>query len=425
MLLYQIQKGSFMSNQFTPEAIRAEFPSLSNIDNGLTPIYFDNPGGTQVHQSVIDAVSNYYLTSNSNKGGAFLTSRRTDETVHDARAAMADLLNARSPSEIVFGPNMTTLTFAFSRALGKRLKPGDEIVLTRLDHDANIAPWLMLADDLGVTVRWVEINTDDCTLNLDSYEAALSDHTRLVAIGHASNAVGTINPLKPLIEMAHAAGAWTFVDAVQSTPHIDVDVQALDADFLACSAYKFFGPHIGVLYGKFDLLESLPAYRVRPAPQATPEKWETGTKSFETLAGTTAAVRYLSGLGIRFGQTEQLPERAAIRAGMSIVAEYEQHLARYLIDGLKAIPGITVRGITDPARMAERVPTVAFALDGHSPRAVAEYLGNQAIYVWSGNYYAQEIMQALDYPEGMVRVGLAHYNTRSEVERLLNVLGSL
>lgn len=409
-----------------PELIRSKFPSLHNLDQGRSPVYFDNPGGTQVPQSVIDAVSHYYLTANSNKGGAYLTSRRTDEMVDEARAAVADLLNARSPSEIVFGPNMTTLTFAFSRALGRTLHTGDEIVLTKLDHEANISPWLLIAEDLGLTVRWVDIRAEDCTLDLNSYEAALNEHTRLVAITHASNAVGTINPLKHLIDMAHAAGAWTFVDAVQSTPHINVDVQALDTDFLACSAYKFFGPHVGILYGKFDLLESLPAYRVRPAPQNTPDKWETGTKTFETLAGTTAAVRYLGSVGTRFGQAEQfapLPaERAALKAAMTVIADYEHGLAHYLIEGLQAIPGVTVYGITDPARLAERVPTVAFALEGHSPRAVAEHLGNRAIYVWNGNYYAQEIMDRLGHAEGLVRVGLAHYNTRDEIDRLFEAL---
>lgn len=414
---------------FDPQAVRARFPALQ-----LNPsvVFFDNPAGTQVPGSVIEAVSDYYRHMNANSGGAFATSRRTDEMVWEVRQRVADFLNAPDAGEIVFGPNMTTLAFALSRALAKQLKPGDEIALTRMDHDANVAPWLRIAEDYGLVVRWVDIRAEDCTLDMDSLEAALTDRTRIVATVHASNAVGTINPVGQIAQMARAAGALYVVDAVQSAPHVPIDVQAIGCDFLLCSAYKFFGPHIGIMWGRRALLAELPAYKVRPSKDQPPYRWETGTPSFETIAGVGAAVDYLGWLGQAYGAAFAGlfsgfdGRRLALKTAMAAVGAYERELVAHLIDTLRRVPGVRVFGITDPARYEARVPTVVFTHEKHTPRAVAEYLAGAGIYVWDGNYYAQEIMERLGHGEhGMVRVGLAHYNTHAEIERLEAALMAL
>ncbi|MBZ0281142.1 MAG: cysteine desulfurase-like protein [Anaerolineae bacterium] len=407
--------------------IRAQFP----INGSGQPVFFDNPAGTQVPISVVQAVSDYFNTMNANSGGAFATSQRSDAMVLATREKAADFLNAPSPQEIVFGPNMTTLNFSLSRALAKTLKPGDEIVLTRMDHDANVAPWLRIAEDYGLVVRWVDIIEADCTLDLDSLEAALTERTKIVATVHASNAVGTINPVAHIAEMAHAAGALYVVDAVQSAPHIPIDVQAIGCDFLMCSAYKFFGPHIGILWGRYDLLASLPVYKVRPSKDKPPYRWETGTPSFETIAGVGAAIDYLAGIGHDYGAefAAQFPDFTGrpleLKTGMAALGVYERELVTHLIEMLQSIPGVTIAGITDPARYAERVPTVVFTKTGHTPQAIAQYLAAQNIYVWDGNYYAVEIMNRLGKVDGMVRVGLAHYNTHAEIDRLEAALQSL
>ncbi len=412
-------------------AIRAQFPALNRpAESGALPVHFDGPAGTQVPQRVIDAVANYYLTMNANHGGAFITSRRSDAMAANARALVADFLNAPRPEEIVFGPNMTTLSFALSRAVAKTLNPGDEVVVTRMDHDANIAPWVLAAEDRGLAVRWVDIDVEDFTLSMDSLEAALNERTRVVATVHASNAIGTINPASKIAAMAHAVGAYYVLDAVHSAPHLPLDVQALGCDFLLCSAYKFFGPHIGVLWGRYDLLAGLPAYKVRPAEDTPPWRWETGTLSFETLAGTAAAVEYLAEVGARYGGAlvDQFPNfvgrRRDLKAAMAAISVYEREMIAYLIAELKAIPGLRIYGITDPARYGERTPTVALTLDGRHPRAVAEHLAAHDIYVWDGNYYALAIMERLGLQErgGAVRVGLTHYNTRAEIDRLTAAL---
>ncbi|MCI0710262.1 MAG: cysteine desulfurase-like protein [Chloroflexi bacterium] len=415
------------------KAIREQFPSLHNLaPDGTQPIFFDNPAGTQVPQAVIDSVTGYYGSMNANSGGAFATSQRTDETVHAARETVADFLNAPSPDEIVFGPNMTTLNFALSRAIARTLPDDAEIVVTRMDHDANIAPWLLIAEDRGLTVRWVDVHTSDCTLDMDSLEEALTEKTKVVATVHASNAVGTINPVSRIADMAHAAGAYYVLDAVQSAPHIPIDVLAIGCDFLLCSAYKFYGPHIGVLWGKYDLLERLPAYKVRPAKNKTPHRWETGTQSFETINGTMAALNYIADIGRTYGDPAQFTEykegrRRDFKAAMTVLSEYEREMVANLIAQLQTLPGISIAGITDPARYHERVPTVAFSMDGHTPRAIAEHAAADHIYLWDGNYYALAIMERLGKEQegGMVRVGLAHYNTKEEVDRLIGSLGKL
>ncbi|MGQ9888708.1 MAG: cysteine desulfurase-like protein [Aggregatilineales bacterium] len=418
---------------FPIDAVREQFPALRQPATADTlPVFLDNPAGTQVPQRVIDAVRDYYVHNNANSGGVFATSQRTDVMVGGVRAKMAAFLNAPLPQEIVFGPNMTTLTFALSRALAQTLQAGDEIVLTRMDHDANIEPWRRAAADRGLTVRWADIH-DDCTLDLNSLEAALTDRTRVVATVHASNAVGTINPVQQIAEMAHAVGALYVVDAVQSAPHIPVDVQAIGCDVLLCSAYKFFGPHIGVLWGRYDLLASLPAYKVRPASDRPPHRWETGTPSFETIAGVGAALDYFVWLGRLCRQIEPSiahnggdAQRRDYLAAFEAIGQYERELGAHLIEALQGLPGVELAGITDPARMDQRVPTVAFTMAGRSPRDVAAHLAQQHIYVWHGNYYAVEIMKRLGYEaHGMVRVGPVHYNTHAEIDRLEAALRQL
>jgi cysteine desulfurase family protein (TIGR01976 family) len=398
---------------------RRLFPALSQTHDGKPVVFFDNPGGTQCPQMVIDAVADYLVSHNANHGGAFATSLRSDAMLHDAHQAMADMLGAASADEIVFGANMTTLTFSVSRALGRMLSPGDEIVITRLDHDANISPWLLLARDTGAVVRWVDIRKEDCTLNMDDLEGQISSKTKIVATGYASNAVGTINDVKTIVEMAHAVEALTYIDAVQYAPHGPIDVQALGCDFLVCSAYKFFGPHVGILYGKLDLLDRLSAYKVRPADDHPPYKFETGTLNHEGIAGTRAAIEYLAQLAGGGGTRRQ-----RIVAGMTAIRQYEQTLSTRLISGLRRIKGLKIWGITDLAQLDRRVPTVSFTLEGHSPREVAEYLGRRGIFVWDGNYYALAVMErlGLEPTGGMVRVGPVHYNTEDEIDRLLNAL---
>ena len=413
--------------------LRDQFPALQQTDESGRPfVYFDGPGGTQVPGAVIDAMADYLTRANSNVHGAFATSQRSDQTIAEAHQAMADFLNAPSPDEIVFGSNMTSLTFAISRAIGREFQPGDEIIVTRLDHDANIAPWLAL-EEKGVVVRHADFNPADCTLDMDGLERLITERTRLVAVGYASNAVGTINDVRRIAATAHAAGAWIYVDAVHYAPHGPIDIQAIDCDFLVCSAYKFFGCHVGALYGRYELLDQLHAYKVRPADDIPPHKFETGTKNHEGLAGTTAAINYLADLGAEFGApfADQYPEfkgrRLHLKTAMAAIHAYERPLAERLISGLMAIPGMTVYGITDPARFDQRAPTAAFTLEGYTPREVAERLGGEGIFVWDGNYYALAVTERLGVEEsgGMVRVGIAHYNTAAEVDRLLAVVDDL
>jgi cysteine desulfurase family protein (TIGR01976 family) len=406
--------------------VRSQFPSLSQALDGQPVVFFDNPGGTQCPRVVIDAVAHYLAHDNANHGGAFATSRRSDAMLVEAHEAMADMLGALSPDEIVFGANMTTLTFGLSRALGRSLSPGDEIVVTRLDHDANIGPWLHVAADRGATIRWVDIHPADCTLDLDSFRRQLSAKTRVVAVGFASNAVGTINDVSAITRMAHDAGALVFVDAVQYAPHGPIDVQQIGCDFLACSPYKFFGPHVGVLFGRRDLLDRLDAYKVRPALDRPPDKFETGTLNHEGIAGTRAAVEYLASLAdglVPAGATR----RARVLAAMAAIREHEKPLTVRLLQGLATIPGLRIYGIADPCRVDERVPTVSFTMESWTPREIAERLAARGIFVWDGNFYALAVTERLgvEASGGLLRVGLAHYNTASEVDRLLAALREL
>jgi cysteine desulfurase family protein (TIGR01976 family) len=404
--------------------IRSHFPSLAS-----GAIFFDNPGGTQVSQEVMDAMIAYYTTANANTHGAFATSQRTDETIAQGRAALADFLNARSSNEIIFGPNMTTLTFNIARALDRWLNPGDEIIVTHLDHDADISPWLALAER-GATIKWVDIHADDCTLDMADFERHLSTKTKIVAVGGASNAVGTMNDLKTISALAHMAGALVFVDAVHLAPHAPIDVQDLDCDLLACSVYKFYGPHAGVLYGKLDLLERIQPYKVRPAANHPPDKFETGTANHEAIAGSRAAIDYLAALGEKYGapfadQFKQFSgRRLHLKTALAAIKQYEIELFVRMMRGLREIPGITIYGITDLTRFDYRTPTVAFTLKNKTPRGIAEQLGREHIYVWDGNYYALALMERLQLEAngGAVRVGLGHYNSAEEVERFLEVM---
>jgi cysteine desulfurase family protein (TIGR01976 family) len=412
--------------------VREQFPALNLMDAGRPIVFFDGPGGTQVHRSVVEAMSRYLIETNANHGGEFKTSRESDALLLAAHEAMADLLNAASPHEIVFGANMTTLTFAFSRAIGRELVPGDEIIITRLDHDADRAPWLAL-EEQGVIIRQVDFDPADCTLRLDELEAALSPRTRVVAVGAASNAVGTINPIARIAELAHRVGAWLWVDAVHYTPHAPVDVQALGCDFYVCSAYKFFGPHAGIVWGRLDLLERLRAYKVRPATNLPPGKFETGTQNHEAQAGTLAAVNYLAWLGDQCASSETVEfpgftgRRLALKRAMTAIQMYERGLFEPFVAGLLAIPGLTFYGIREPSRLGLRTPTAAFRMAGRHPDEVAAHLAARGVYVWSGNFYALAVTERLGVEEsgGVVRAGLAHYNTREEVDYCLACLREL
>jgi cysteine desulfurase family protein (TIGR01976 family) len=408
---------------FDVDALRAEFPALRREQDGRPVAFLDGPGGTQVPQRVVDAVARYLTDTNANAGGAFATSEASDAMVDEAHQAVADFLGAADREEIKFGYNMSTLTLHIGRSIGATLSPGDEVVVTTLDHEANVSTWEAMAADRGLTVRKVDIREDDVTLDLEDLESKLNSRTKLVAIGYASNAVGTINPVREIVARAHEVGALAYVDAVAYAPHGPIDVQALDADFLVCSAYKWFGPHLGALYGKADVLAALPAFKVRPAH----DRFETGTAAFESIAGTLAATDYLRDVGRRFGSPASTDRRSELVAGMDAIVDHERALVARLIDGLESVPGVTVHGITDRSKAADRVPTVAISIEGVHPRAAAVELGRQGIYVWDGDFYATGLIERLGKGAsgGVLRLGLVHYNTEAEVDRALEAVDSI
>jgi cysteine desulfurase family protein (TIGR01976 family) len=418
---------------FDIDAVRAQFPALALTDNGRPRLYLDNPGGTQVSRFVIERMTDCLVRANANLGGFFATSVEAGRIVDEARAKMAAFLNAAGPEEIVFGQNMTTLTFHLQRSIGRRIEPGDEILLTRMDHDGNVAPWLAMARERGATVKWIDVDPESFALDLEPLDALLTDRTRLVAINHASNATGTISDVARVAARARAVGALTYVDAVQSAPHLPIDVAALGCDILVCSAYKFFGPHQGTLWGRHALLEALVADKVRPASDVPPEKFETGTQSHEGIAGIAGAIDYFAWVGETMARDalprfEALPEATRpLHAAMECLCAYEMGLTRRLLDGLAALPGIAVVGITERQRMAERVPTVSFVARGHAPAEVAKHLADHNIFVWSGHNYAVEVIRrlGLEASGGVVRIGIAHYNTEAEIDRALEALGGL
>jgi cysteine desulfurase family protein (TIGR01976 family) len=401
--------------------VRAQFPSLQLQVNGNAAAFLDGPAGTQVPRQVMDAVQNYFLNSNANTCGAFSTSRSTDAIIASARAAMADFFNC-DKEEVVFGQNMTTITFALSRAIGRELSAGDEIVVTTLDHDANVAPWRAL-EEKGIVIRQVDIRESDCTLDLDDLKRKITSKTKLVAVGYASNAVGTINPVAEITKLAHAAGALMFIDAVHYAPHGPIDVRALGCDFLVCSPYKFFGPHMGTLYGKREHLLRIRPYKVRPAPDSLPDRWETGTQVQELIAGIGAAVDYLAELGRRCDPAAK-DRRSALLAAYRATRQHEMALLSRLIEGLLAIPGLRFFGISDPKQFHQRCSTVSIRLANYTPTEIATFLGERGIFTWDGNYYALNLTERLGVEAvgGLLRIGLVHYNTLEEVDRLLAAL---
>ena len=405
--------------------VRSQFPALAQTvnehSNKSPAVFLDGPGGTQVPQQVIDAIADYLARNNANTGGAYQTSRNTDRMVAEARAAMGDFLNCDA-DEIVFGANMTSLTFAMSRALGRELRPGDEIVLTLLDHDANFSPWKAL-EEKGAIIRAVKFNEDDCTLDMRDLAEKIGKRTRLVAVGYASNAVGTINNVAEVVRLARQAGALSYIDAVHYAPHGPIDVRALDCDFLVCSTYKFFGPHMGVLYGKREHLRKLHPYKVRPSSDNIPNCWESGTLNHECIAGIKACVDYWEELGRR-AKPAVTTRRAAILAAHKAIHQHERKMMEKMIAGLLAIPGLKVYGITDPRRFENRGATFAVRIEGHTPLELATKLGERGFFTWDGNYYALNLTEQLDVERlgGFLRIGLVHYNTMEEVERLLKAL---
>jgi len=404
---------------------RKQFPGLSRTCAGRPAVFFDGPAGSQVPQCVVDAVGKYLIETNANHDGLFATARESDALLHDAHCAVADFLGADDPDCTVFGPNMTSLTFALSRSLGRTWCNGDEVIVSDLDHDANVTPWVLAARDAGASVQRVGIDKTDCTLDLEDLGHKLSTRTKLVAVCCASNAVGTITPFREIVRMAHEVGALVFLDAVHYAPHARMAVNEWGCDFAACSAYKYFGPHVGILWGKRELLEQLPAYKVRPASNELPGRWMTGTQNHEGIAGTLACVDYLAALG-KTVAPDVVDRRGALDAAYAAIGSYERGLAVHFANSVQSIPGIGLWGITDPARFKDRAPTFSITHERRSPPEIASILAEQGIFAWNGNYYALPLTEALGVePEGMVRVGFLHYNTTSEVDRLVEALRGL
>lgn len=398
--------------------IRSQFPSLSRTIDGKPAIYLDGPAGTQVPLSVVKRVSDCMLNHNANRSGCFATSREVDFIMDQSHEIFADFLGAPSAQSIAFGPNMTSLTLQFSRAISRQWKPGDQILVSSLDHDANFTPWVLAAKDAGVEVKTIGIQTSDATLDMDSLDELLSDRTRLVAVTAASNAVGSLTPIREIAKRVHAVGAELFVDAVHLAPHREIDVEDFDCDYLVCSAYKFFGPHIGVLYGRRNRMMELTPYKLRPAPDSLPGRWMTGTQNHACIAGAAAAVEYLASLSdISDDGTNR---RLRIKDAMTEITSYESRLISRLIEGLVSIPGVKLFGITEIHRLSERAPTVSFQVNGMKSIEVAQYLGTNGVFSWHGNYYALPLTQALGTePDGMVRLGCMHYNTMDEIDATL------
>ncbi len=413
-------------SQLVPQ-LREEFPSLQRIAPNGTDlvVYLDGPAGSQVPQSVIKAIGNYYLKHNANSGGCFPSSQETNALMADAHQAAADWFGANDPRECVFGANMTTLTLAFSRALAKTWQRGERVVVTQLDHDGNVTPWTLAANDAGVEVATVRVDPSDATLDIDDFRRQVTPGTRLVALTCASNSVGSKPPVQELIAIAHAAGAEVYLDAVHYAPHGLIDVQAWDADYCVCSAYKFFGPHVGMLWGRLDRLDALTAYKLRPSPAKPPGKWMTGTQNFAAIAGAMAAINYVASIGERL--SDSMPSRrAALQCAFAAIESYERQLLEQLLSGLKAIAGVTVFGISDPSKFSQRVPTVACTVAGRPSAEVAQLLGEQGIFCWHGDYYAVDVCRALGQSEhGMLRLGILHTTTPQEIERTLAAISRL
>lgn len=413
-----------IDSTFNVERVRSQFPSLSRMLDGKQAIYFDGPAGSQVPRSVVDRISDCMLHHNANRSGRFVTSREVDAIMNHCHQVFCDFVGAASPESIAFGPNMTSLTLQFSRALSQEWRPGDRILVSSLDHDANFTPWVLAAKDAGAEVKVIRIRTSDATLDLASLDEFLNERTRLVAVTAASNAVGSLTPIREIAKRVHSVGAELFVDAVHMAPHKSMDVTDWNCDYLVCSAYKFFGPHIGVLYGRKDRMQSLIPYKLRPAPDSLPGRWMTGTQNHACIAGAAAAVDYIASLSPIPADHQNRRER--LIDAMSMISNYETELISKLLEGLLSIPRLKVFGITDPNRISERAPTVSFQVAGATSMEVAQRLGDQGVFAWHGNYYALPLTESLGTePAGMVRLGCMHYNTLEEVERTLDLLRTM
>ncbi|MEZ6067347.1 MAG: cysteine desulfurase-like protein [Planctomycetaceae bacterium] len=407
------------------EQIRRQFPALARVEDGRAVAYFDGPAGSQVPQRVIDAVSQHLTWHNANRGAAFASSRESDAILNAAHQSVADFLGAADPGEVAFGANMTSLTFAFSRALAKRWRAGDEVIVSRLDHDANFTPWVLAARDAGAIVHEIPIHLPEGRLDLDHYRALLNERTRLVAVGYASNLSGTVNPVEEMVAAAHKVGAVTFIDAVHFAPHRLIDVTKIGCDVLACSAYKFFGPHVGILWGRRALLESIEPYKLRPAPDALPGRWMTGTQNHEGIAGTAAAIEYLADIGRR-DSTVTKSRREALSIAFGEIEAHENRIFAPLLHAIAQRADFQVWGPRDVADMADRVPTLSITHQRFTPRELAEYFARRGLWTWAGNHYAVPFSEAAGLePHGTLRIGLLHYNTAAEVERLLQAIDEL
>lgn len=404
--------------------IREEFPALKEKFRGRPAIFFDNPGGTQVPRKVIDAIEDYLIRKNSNTHGVFETSMLTDLTIYEAHRAGADLLGA-DPDEIVFGSNMTSLTFHLSRSLAREISEGDEIIVTKLDHDANISPWLLVTEDRGARIVWADIDPDDCTLDMEGLKNKINERTKIVAFCYASNASGTVNDVKRIVKWAKEVGAITYVDAVQFAPHGFIDVKEIDCDFLVCSSYKFFGPHLGILYGKRENLERLKAYKARPVPDSLPEKWEIGTLNHEGMAGFISAVDYISEIAVKYGGKERSsPRREKLKKAFEVIRSYESELSIELLDRLSNIKNLRIYGIKNKSKLNQRVPVFSMRKEGKHPEEMAKILASENIFCWNGHFFAIELVKRLGLEEkgGFLRIGLVHYNTIEEIEKFISIV---
>ncbi len=409
---------------FNVNETRKKFPSLKEKFGGKTAIFFDNPGGTQVPLKVIESIKDYLIRKNSNTHGVFETSILTDMTIEEAHKAGADFLGAE-PAEIVFGQNMTTLTFNFSRSLAKEIKEGDEIIVTRLDHDANISPWLIMAEERGAKIVWADINPEDCTLDMNDLKKKINERTKIIAFCYASNAVGTVNDVKTIVKWAKEVGALTYVDAVQFAPHGLIDVKEIDCDFLVCSSYKFFGPHLGILYGKREHLERLMTYKARPVPDSLPEKWETGTLNHEGMAGFTSAVDYIGEIGVKYGgASKDSPRREKIKRAFEMIGEHELKLAETFLERAFSIKNLKIYGIRKREQLNQKVPVFSMRKDGVSPEEMAKILASENIFCWDGHFFAIEMVRRLGLEDkgGLLRIGFVHYNTIEEIEKFFNIV---
>jgi cysteine desulfurase family protein (TIGR01976 family) len=420
--------GSLSASDLT--RIRAQFPALAVTDDGAPRIYFDNPAGTQVPNQVLDRMRDAMVNFNANMHGNFRTTRLATELEEEAHRAIADFYHAPSADDIVFGANMTTLTFMMTRVLGPRFEAGDEMIITSMEHEGNNTPWRTMAAERGMVVKTLPFNRDTYEFDLDELDSLITPRTRFAALNFASNLLGTVNPIKEMVAKLQAVGALTYVDAVQFAPHGSIDVQDLGCDFLVSSPYKYYGPHQGVLYGRSELLASLKAYKLRVVADQSPGKFETGTQSLEGQAGVLGAIEYLQWYGTTFGQAhlseaDGFARRAAeIRAAMQTMVDYEKVLAERLVAGLLTVPDLCVRGITDLARFDHRVPTVSFTHPRVVPSDLATFLDTHGVYSWDGHSYALPVVEHLGIADtgGVLRLGPTHYNTVDEVDTVVGLI---